>query len=697
MKRILIAAALMAGAGAAHAQPVMTRAGGIASPTGAYSIDQAGNAIFSTLGGGATVGGTSLSTIAGQAAASLPAAKVGLAGGVSPLNSCAVRPSRSYAGAIIGSTDLASAANVPNLQAGHNTSFYLTSYALTQVSGLSVAAVQATWTSQAAGIIEVGTDPAVMPDIAANYGSYVTGSHNWTWGGVKGATWPSLIAAGGWAPRIAMLNEFLLGTTNSLSDPYYLMDLAAIADVKKAAPSIQYVLPYLTANAAPVTAANNDTDWTDTYWGESRAIAMAGGGLGVDTPANYFNVIREPGFRTLTAQEIRWATSNGLLSVVLLSPYDLAAAPGTTPQFQYDPTFMQAVQQEVSFLHSQGADPTFYVVANYSEGAGTNPPGSDTDPSGETVDAVALWVARNAPTSPMPATAPASVQAEPAVPCAPELIANRASSRLLSSDVDGLGAMAWQASTAVNIGGGSVTGLSALSLLSTDPLTLGSDGSVPFVFSTDGVGNVTAASTNSTVTPNFNLAANLNLPGGQSITLNSTGAHPGSVYADGVGNVNVSTGLANGNFNLNGNARITGALTLNSGSTYPLTISDDGVGGSTISNGLAGGNIKFNENIQFLGTQSLYFDAQGTTPASLSGDGLGDLIATGNEILSGNLTVGDGKSVVFAPPSGGSSCYFFHDDSKAGLVYQCGSTRLMRIPDNGSAPIFMTAPVVGTP
>ena len=305
-----------------------------------------------------------------------------------------------YVGAIIGATDLASAENVPNLQASHDTSFYLTSYALTQVLGLSVATIQRNWSSQGTGIIEVGTDPVVMPDIATNYGFYVTASQHWTWGGVKGSTWPSLIAAGGWAPKIAMLNEFLLGTTNSLSDPYYLMDLAAIADVKAAAPSIQYVLPYLTANAAPVIAANNDTDWTSPYWGESRAIALAGGGLGIDTPANYFNVIREPGFRTLTVQEIKWATSNGLLSVVLLSPYNLGAAAGTIPQFQYDPTFMRAVRQEVSFLHSQRADPTFYVVANYSEGAGTNVPGSDTDPNGETVNAVALWVARNAPTSP---------------------------------------------------------------------------------------------------------------------------------------------------------------------------------------------------------------------------------------------------------------------------------------------------------
>ncbi len=320
-----------------------------------------------------------------------------------PLNSCTVRPSRVYMGAIIGASDLASADNVRNLQASQNTSFYLTSYALTQVASLRLSAILANWSSQAKGIIEVGTDPVVMPDIASTYGSYVTTLQHWTWGGVKGSTWPSLIAAGGWSPKIAMLNPFGMGMTDNLSDPYYLMNLAAIADVKRAGPSIQYVLPYLTANGAQVSTTNNDNDWTSAYWGESRALVTAAGGVGLDTPANYFMYVREPAYRRLSAQEIKWATTNGLISVVLLSPYDLTAATGTTPQFHYDPTFMQAVQAEVSYLHSQGADPTFYVVANYSEGAGTNAPGSDTDPSGETVDAVALWVVRNASTSPVPA------------------------------------------------------------------------------------------------------------------------------------------------------------------------------------------------------------------------------------------------------------------------------------------------------
>ncbi len=316
--------------------------------------------------------------------------------------SCARHPSHTYVGAIIGATDLAVAANVSNLQASHNTSFYLTSYALTQSVGLSVKAVKANWSSEAAGVIEVGTDPVNMPDIASSYGSYVTASNGWTWPNPKGVAWPSLIAAGGWAPKLAMLNIFNMGTTNSLSDPYYLMNLAAIADVKAAGPSIQYVLPYLTANQGQVTTANANTDWTLPYWGERRSLALAAGGLGLDTPANYFNLVREPAYRALIVQQIKWATANGLISEVLLSPYDMNAAPRTTPQFQYDATFMQAVQKEVSFLHAQGANPTFYVVVNYSEGAGTNAPGSDTISGGETLNAVALWVAHNASKSAFP-------------------------------------------------------------------------------------------------------------------------------------------------------------------------------------------------------------------------------------------------------------------------------------------------------
>ena len=71
-------------------------------------------------------------------------------------------------------------------------------------------------------------------------------------------------------------------------------------------------------------------------------------------------------------------------------------------------------------------------------------------------------------------------------------------------------------------------------------------------------------------------------------------------------------------------------------------------------------------------------------------------LTTGGLNTLGDLAIADTHSITFLTNTA-TPCYFFHDDSAAGLVYVCGSVRLMRIPDNGSAPVFKTAPVAGTP
>ena len=330
--------------------------------------------------------------------------------GKAPSRPCSPRTTSIYVGAITGAMDLASAANVPNLQIAGNVGFYLTSYALTQVAGLNLASIQANWANHAPGILEVGTDPVNMPDIASTYAAQIA-AVGWTWGTINGTAWPAVVAASGWHPHIAMLNPFAMGLTGSLTDPYYRMNLAAIADIKAAAPSIKYVIPYITPNGA-VSAAIGNTRWSSTPWAEYRALAQAAGGLGLDTPSNYFSSVRDGLYRNLVVQEIHWANANGLLSAVLLSPYHLGAAAGTIPQFQYDPSFFEATQREIAYLRANNANPTFFFVVNYSEGAGTNPPGRDTAP--ETINATALWVAHKAVTTPPTAGFRATQTAAPA-------------------------------------------------------------------------------------------------------------------------------------------------------------------------------------------------------------------------------------------------------------------------------------------
>lgn len=306
---------------------------------------------------------------------------------------CSQTPAKVYAGAIIGADQLADATATAALRADAETSFYLTSYALTQVPGLSLPAIRAVWAGHPPGIVEVGVDPRNMPDIARSFSSLITPRNGWTWGPTKGAGWPEILARAGWQPRIALLNVFVMGTTGDLADPHYLMNRAAIADVKARARSIRYVLPYLSANSAAITRESGASTWAGAYWATSRALAKLGGGLGLDTPANYFLHVREQAYRDLVVQQIRWANANGLISEVLLSPYDMKALPGTAPQVQFDATFAEAARGESLYLHQHGADPTFYVVTNYSE-APTNEPGRGG--GGETIDAVAAWLVRHA-------------------------------------------------------------------------------------------------------------------------------------------------------------------------------------------------------------------------------------------------------------------------------------------------------------
>jgi len=144
-------------------------------------------------------------------------------------------------------------------------------------------------------------------------------------------------------------------------------------------------------------------------------------------------------------------------------------------------------------------------------------------------------------------------------------------------------------------------------------------------------------------------------------------------------------------------ATVSGAATVGSLST---------TGGITAANYVlsSGGNVVFQnssaQNVGTLGyvqaddkveTNKSFSTAGGITAASATISG--SLTATGSIVANGNINM-TSHYVTF---TANSSCYMFHDDSAAGLVWVCGGQRLMRIPDNGTAPIFKVVPVAGTP
>ena len=105
-----------------------------------------------------------------------------------------------------------------------------------------------------------------------------------------------------------------------------------------------------------------------------------------------------------------------------------------------------------------------------------------------------------------------------------------------------------------------------------------------------------------------------------------------------------------------------------------------------------------------LGAMTLRYDGSLTLSSATNGGNLNipgtanvvGRLTTGGVSTSGDVNIADTRSVTFLTNTS-NPCYFFHDDTAAGLVYVCGTTRLMRIPDNGSAPVFKTAPTAGTP
>ena len=153
----------------------------------------------------------------------------------------------------------------------------------------------------------------------------------------------------------------------------YVQDMRAVG--------VPIVEPVFSPNAS-ATQAN--PGWNDASFQYIRDYATYGGGLTIDTPADYYNQqVAGPHYQTFVQNEVQWANTNGLHSTWIISPY-----------FQPSTTFLADAQAAVRSMENAGAIPQQYVVENYEPypqpPSYTNNIGSEDTPN--SVLNVAVWM-----------------------------------------------------------------------------------------------------------------------------------------------------------------------------------------------------------------------------------------------------------------------------------------------------------------
>ena len=154
-----------------------------------------------------------------------------------------------------------------------------------------------------------------------------------------------------------------------------------------------WVASYKAANVGFQWAQYNDTpncpsgplDWNSSTWDDSRARAMAGGGVILDAPPSlYEQVLGDTyNYKQFVKDEIAWANANGLHSTVIISALD----------GNFD--FLADTQAMVAEFNALPANqrPQEYACENYGAGASI---GSENDAG--SVANLALWLVQNAST-----------------------------------------------------------------------------------------------------------------------------------------------------------------------------------------------------------------------------------------------------------------------------------------------------------
>lgn len=191
----------------------------------------------------------------------------------------------------------------------------------------------------------------------------------------------------GWVQRVllnigfridtASINGFNPGTTSQTAWDDY-VDLARSV-------GIGTVSPVFSPNSS-----NWSLTWSASSYDPLRAAALYGGGLTIDAPPGLFGS-GSSAYRSFTENEIRWANQQGLETTVIVSPWGSPA------------NFLRDTAAFFQTLRATDALPSHWVVENYQTGTAASTVsqiGAET--TANTVNNVALWLARNGSTTPEP-------------------------------------------------------------------------------------------------------------------------------------------------------------------------------------------------------------------------------------------------------------------------------------------------------
>lgn len=282
-----------------------------------------------------------------------------------------------FVGAIRGEAQLGVASNSTLLRASGRAGLFMTTLALQHAIipdpadqedwGGSIAngqAIVSAFAGTGPGIIEGNLDRQTTPHVPAV-------DYNYT----RNDAWVAWIREINWSPSIFLLDMNASGTptTTQYTETDVQDVLTGTSDIKAEDPAIKYVLPYLSPNGGVYGS------WAhDAYWSTARRLALAQGGFAIDIPVGYY--LNNPAaYKQVVKDQITWGIQNKLIVAVLLTPYDTQNPLGCSMprNFCADPDFMSSSRSVVTDLYYSGADPTIYVISNYSEQSPSPQPGTD--------------------------------------------------------------------------------------------------------------------------------------------------------------------------------------------------------------------------------------------------------------------------------------------------------------------------------
>jgi hypothetical protein len=199
-------------------------------------------------------------------------------------------------------------------------------------------------------------------------------------------------------PDAVLLNGFQDSCLSAAQSAQQVADWMGIIDQYRAA-GVRTVSVIFSPNNWGEGGCNVHGKFSDVAWNAVKRVARYGGGLALDTPPYYF--FKQPeAYREFSLQEIAWARANGVtVSVIVSPPPDDTVAQSLYARQTRD--FVGRIVEE-----SKGNNtyiPDAWVAEDYNpfqDPADPTVPGSEDSP--DTVTAVALWLARHAPTTRTP-------------------------------------------------------------------------------------------------------------------------------------------------------------------------------------------------------------------------------------------------------------------------------------------------------